>query len=124
MGSEPDNLPQQRFGMFGTCCSVPAKCAAAFRLTPPCSLLSVFLLSLLVQGELWLRLERRAEFTLLSVKKADQQQVFIRSMVLKGESSVGLGVLKINFMQNMYLPLSEGQLVVFSLGMDYIRSHG
>lgn len=51
------------------------------------------------------------EFTLLSGKRADQQQVFLffKSVVLKGESSVDLWVLKIHLTQNLSLPWSEGQ---------------
>ena len=54
----------------------------------------------------------------MSGKRAGPQQVFIfvvvclfliKSVVLKGESSVDFEVLKIYFIQNLYLPLSEGQ---------------
>ena len=53
----------------------------------------------------------------MSGKRAGQQQVFIfvvclfliKSVVLKGESSVNFEVLKIYFIQNLRRPLSEGQ---------------
>ena len=56
-----------------------------------------------------MRLERKAECIPLSGKGADQQQDFGKSTVLPGQSSAESGVLKIHLIQNMYLPLSEGQ---------------
>lgn len=71
-GAEPGYLPWLLLGCL--------KCVALLLLSVHrlsdwhpslCSLLHVCLLSLSVQGELWLRLERKVEFTVLSGKRTD-----------------------------------------------------